>query len=510
MRRNPKPPITPLQRRGAGRTTTIRPPPTKKFDSVAIPIIRVRNSVSKLEAPRDVLHHVDGMLAVEPPGSHWAREVRPGWDGKWHPIDILSGRFPTGLLSRVREIVPVATIEDERTKPDQRELDPYVLLAMHGEPSIERNGEQRLIPRDVQLAGIIGVLEHGRGIVGIATGGGKTEIALLLAAHVPGKCVIIVHRKDALHQTAERIRNRLDEQAALIGDGLWHDSTGDREKKFVVAMPQTIKLDPTRFRTEVADANVLVLDEIHRTSGAAAWYKIAQGIPAYYRIGITATPETGDPVKDLRLEAATGPILIRVRAGELADAGVLARCRVIYHRIDTVPESDDWIQIQRELIQDNRARNWKIVELTIAEAREGRRTLIICDTRRHLRKIAEILRGEDLRSTELHGGHSSYVRRAAKADLRTGAVEVVLATPVWDDSIDIPELDTVILAAGGKSSTRVIQRIGRALRKTKQKTTATVHDFFDTGHRAVRKHSVARQKACKREGFEIVKTEPGR
>ncbi len=70
--------------------------------------------------------------------------------------------------------------------------------------------------------------------------------------------------------------------------------------------------------------------------------------------------------------------------------------------------------------------------------------------------------------------------------------------------VDIPELQVVILAAGGKSAVRVIQRAGRALRKCVGKKKATIHDFFDTGSIYLIKHSRNRMATCKAEGFELV------
>lgn len=461
---------------------------------ITIPVIRVGNVVCRIDGPRAIVQEIDRKTAVSVPDAHFAMKHAPGWDGKWHPVNVLQKTFSTGLLPRVRRVVPVARVIDERKKPKQLEINPDIL-----------NG---IVFSEFQLAGIIGILEEGRGTIGIGVGGGKTECGIGIAMHVPGKCVYIVHRKDALQQTVERIEQRTGEFAARIGDGVWDDRAGDDLTKFVVAMPQTIIRDPNLFRMQVADANVIILDEVHVTGSAKTWYALAQSCPAYYRAGLTGTPKTGDPVKDMRLEAAAGPILIRIKASELAAAGLLVPCKVIVHKVDNlVFVSKNWGQVRRTLIEENEARNNKIIEITIAAVKKGARVLIICDTKRHERRLSGILQDTGIRCAILHGGHSTGARTAAKRDLRAGILEAVLATPIWDDSIDLPELDTVILAAGGKSGVRVVQRIGRALRVSKGKTHATVHDFHDTGNSYVVRHSVARQRACKREGFEMVRAE---
>ncbi len=459
-----------------------------------IPVIRVGDSVCKVEGARELFHEIDDKLAVEVKGAYYAKQNRPGWDGKWHPFDLLRGTFPTGLLRRVRRAIPTAQVIDKRVKPPQYDLNPDILKG--------------ITLTEYQLAGVIGILEEGRGVVGIGTGGGKTEVGIAVGMHVPGKCVFIVHRRDALAQTVERIKLRTGDDAARIGDGMWEDRAANDDTKFVVAMPQTAGLDLKLFRAQCGDASVIVLDEVHRTGGAASWYKVSQYIPAYYRVGLTGTPETGDAVKDRRLEASTGPVLLRVRASDLADAGILVHARVIFHRVSNMPVPGDYMTARRALIEDNEKRNNLIVQLASDATRNGERVLIICDTKRHERRIAEVLRGTGLRCTVLHGGHATGLRMQAKRELRAGVLEVVLCTPIWDDSIDLPELDTVILAAGGRSGLRVLQRIGRALRKSPGKEKATIHDFYDTGNRIMESHSIARQRACKKEGFEIVKGEP--
>lgn len=454
--------------------------------------IYVQNAVSKVVAPYSVCSQVDKALAVEVEGAHFARRHRPGWDGKWHPFDKIRGTFPTGLLQNVREILPLAEVVNERTKP---QASPYRDDLLNG-----------ITLRDHQKQAILKTLEDGRGILALATAAGKTEVGIAIACLVPGPCVWVVHRKDLLQQTVERIEARTGEKAARAGDGAWDEPRG----KFRVVMPQTVSLDVKRFREENKDANVIILDECHRTGGAARWYRVAQSIPAYYRIGLTGTPDTGDAVRDLRLQAATGPILVRVRAKELAEKGYAVPCKIMIHKV-AVPDGElpefrrgDWHAIRRHFIEDHPARNRKIVHLTLDAVGRGQSVLVICDTVRHARKIAERLAGESVRSKLLTGKHAGRTRTEARKDFRTGALEVLIATPIFDEGVDLPELDVIVLAAGGKSAVRLLQRIGRSLRVSPGKTHAMVHDFLDTGNRYTMGHSMARLKACKKEGFEMV------
>ena len=119
-------------------------------------------------------------------------------------------------------------------------------------------------------------------------------------------------------------------------------------------------------------------------------------------------------------------------------------------------------------------------------------------------RAAERLAGESVRSKLLTGKHAGAVRTEARKDFRTGALEVLIATPIFDEGVDLPELDVIVLAAGGKSAVRLLQRIGRSLRLSPGKTHAMIHDFLDSGNRYTLGHSMGRLKACKKEGFEMV------
>jgi len=454
-----------------------------------IPVIEVGPVMSRLSCDRRVMHDVDHALAVESPGAFWAKRHRPMWDGMWHPLNMATGNFPTGLLPRVQKLVPLANVLDERKRPHTI---PFIANVLQG-----------IILADHQERGVKVILDEGRGIVALSVGSGKTEVGIAAAMHVSGLCVWLTHRRDLFHQSAERIKERAATVPAMIGDGCW-DEIGPKTK-FVVAMPQTVLQDLKFFVSQVEGAGMLVLDEAHRSSAAGEWYKVAQAIPAYYRVGLTGTPDIGDPVKERRLEATTGKILIRIRSSEMAKIGWVVPAEVIYHKVNNTPiHGADYMEARKLLIEENPERNAMVVELAMAAAKEGKRCLIICDTIRHARLIAEVLRGEDVRSRMLTGKNDSMQRIQAKKDLKVGALEVMVSTPIWDEGVDLPELDTVIIAAGGKSAARFIQRCGRALRKSPGKDKATIHDFIDSGSSYTMRHSVARMEACRKEGFEVI------
>jgi superfamily II DNA or RNA helicase len=444
---------------------------------------------------RGDMFRLSDALAVDVPGAQYAMRARPGWDGKYRPLSGMTGVFPTGIIGLVRKHMPFAVIDDHRKRPLVIPLDRNIL---------------RKPLRDYQFQCLQAVFAQdrgvlsGRGVIGMSVGGGKTPTGMAIALHIPGKCVVFLHRKDLLHQWLEEIKSFTGIDAAAIGDGAWDGRAEDPGTKFVIAMPQTVGKSTDEFKRCVADAKLFLLDEVHRSSGPAKWMAIAQLVPAYYRLGLTGTPETDNPANDLRLKGVTGNVIFKVGATTLATMGHLVPCKVFIHRVTNPAVFGDWHTVRRMLIEDNDGRNDGILKIIKEEVARHRRVLVICDTVRHAKTLSGMVLSEGINGRLIMGRTGSSDRTIARQDVKNGRLEVVCATGVWDEGINLPNLDVVIIAAGGKSSVRFLQRVGRALRIVPGKTEGTIHDFFDTGHRHVISHSMRRQEICKREKFTMV------
>jgi superfamily II DNA or RNA helicase len=104
----------------------------------------------------------------------------------------------------------------------------------------------------------------------------------------------------------------------------------------------------------------------------------------------------------------------------------------------------------------------------------------------------------------LSGKDTAKVRRAAIARLQDGSLHALIATTIFDEGVDIPELKKVILASGGKSQVKLIQRVGRAVRLANGKTEAMIVDFQDAHNPTLKRHAAARRKVYKEQEFDVV------
>ncbi len=122
----------------------------------------------------------------------------------------------------------------------------------------------------------------------------------------------------------------------------------------------------------------------------------------------------------------------------------------------------------------------------------NKKCLILVTKIEHGKKILEMLK-DDLRAESLDGSNKTSDRLSAIKKMQNGELDVLVASKIFDQGIDIPQLDALILAGSGKSSSRALQRIGRVIRKHTGKKNAIVIDFYDNC-KFLREHSKARRK----------------
>ncbi len=87
--------------------------------------------------------------------------------------------------------------------------------------------------------------------------------------------------------------------------------------------------------------------------------------------------------------------------------------------------------------------------------------------------------------------------------MKSGVLDGIIASTIFDEGIDLPNIQTVILAGGGKSEIKNLQRLGRGLRKTTGKVSLKLVDFIDTGSKTLKKHSEIRKGIWEEQGFVV-------
>lgn len=447
--------------------------------------------------------------------------------------------IPVGMKNRVEERLEELGVEylfvDYRNDPDWKQVD-FGWDFPHNLRTYQKEGLSRML--------------RGSCVMQWPTGAGKTIAALRCVHELGMPTLIIVHQLDLFEQWIDEIQSVLGVQPGVI-----HEDTLDIRNITVAMIPSLhnrIKENPNFY---LEDFDVMIGDEIHHMK-ADTWFEVAMHVNAHYRYGLSATVDslfTGE--KRVKVIATVGPNDITISPEYLIEEGHLAEPEFEWKypkRIDG--NFDNWQTAYREGIVENSDRNELVAETFDQLIESNRRTLVdvkqIDHGERLISKIESGLQCEwwDPNSTPasdyhaidfdpdncsewpipvvhdgkrvygynatgdmqlaiemainkhdnpvfwVYGEDDSEIRETILHNFRTGDVSGVVST-LLREGVNIPELDAVILAGGGKSATQLIQTVGRALRP-KGHDTAKIIDFKDVGP-YIENHTEERYKAMK-------------
>lgn len=399
-------------------------------------------------------------------------------DGMWDGYISLyqDSKFPAGLLSLVCDELDKKGIV-YRIKTDSD----YVAWRS----DFEIAGFEL---RNYQLEAIQAVCENRRGVLHMATNSGKTLVAAHIIRACGNKAVIVVPSIALLLQTAEKLEDMLQISVGRFGAGY------STKKDVTVATMQSLgKL----VLEDLHDNNVLVVDECHH-SRSSSIFDVVFDIPGTVRVGMSGTPLTRDKLSDLKLMGATGPIIYTVKNVELIKGGFSVPPKVKFIIVDNEWFDGDYIDAYRKVLVSNNARN-KVIQSIYEQEHDRGPILVLANWIEHVKAIHDCVPDFHM----VTGSDSKNKIIAELQKLANSEIPGLIATDVFGEGIDIPSISTLILAGGGKSHIKLLQRVGRGLRTDANKEFLHVYDFIDDTNRYLLKHSEIRYKLYKQEQFNV-------
>ncbi|WP_308020047.1 DUF3427 domain-containing protein [Streptomyces sp. SP2-10] len=331
-----------------------------------------------------------------------------------------------------------------------------------------------------------------RNLLVAATGTGKTVMAALdyrnLCRASDGgrpRLLFVAHRKEILKQSLRTYREVLDD--ASFGE-LLHAGQDPREWDHVFASVQSLnvqrleQLAPDHF-------DIIVIDEFHHAT-AATYRRVIDHFTPKELLGLTATPERMDGL-NVQDEFFEGRIAAEMRLWEALENDLL--CPFHYFGIPDGTDLTDlgWQkgsyadQDLDNLYTGNHARARIVVkQIRDKVSNPGEmRALGFCVTKAHAHFMADFFRSAGFQAVALDSDSPSDVRSQALSDLRDGQLQVIFSVDLFNEGLDIPDVDTLLLLRPTNSATVFLQQLGRGLRRTETKPVLTVLDFIGQ-HRA--------------------------
>jgi superfamily II DNA or RNA helicase len=343
------------------------------------------------------------------------------------------------------------------------------------------------------------------GVLRIATGGGKTELAVAMFQANPVPTVFVVHRKHLMSQAINRFA-KYGVTAGQVGDGVFDPDPKGITVATIQTLHNRLKEGDTEKIRQFLRAQQIFFDEAHLCAskidkGNQFTILARQFRHAFYRWGLTATPFMRDEYSNQLLMGCTGDLLCTISNDQLIKEGHLTPPRVKIINMDDVGGPKQWPEVYEGAIVMNNVRNIRIIDEL---SKCPKPAFVMCTRLAHaktLHKLAE-LKGIHLPAVQ-QGSTPLKERDDVIKDLQSGRIKAIIATTIYDEGVDIPNLRSLILAGGGKSTVAQLQRIGRGLRTYVGKDEVLVIDFNDKTGSVLKRHSAARRKVWKDEGFTI-------
>ena len=415
--------------------------------------------------------------------SDWDCTVNLYWPRKGH-------LFYTGMMSDVLSILDKAnyeyTIDDRREIPD-RNLDPTMDFVL----------PPNKFERPYQNIVVASMVKATRGVLQAATGSGKTFMMTKLIGLIKsGPFLFFVPSIDLMDQAHSCLSDCLTVPIGRVGDG-----ECDIQQINVVMIQTAVKAlkrnDPTfkfsdyRFDEEdewdttpidepravaidklIRSAAGVYMDEVHHAASKTCQTIMEACTSAYWRFGGSATPFREDGAEKM-IKALFGRVVQRISASWLIRNKYLVKPYIFNIRLDGLHGIwKSYPEVYKNYIVENDDLNHLIARLSLRMKQLDVPNLILVQQYAH----GDLIRKMVPDAPFIKGNMPKKKRKTTIESLRNGTIQCAIATTLADEGLDIERLGCVMVGGGGKSCTRVYQRVGRVLRTFEDKTTGFVKE----------------------------------
>lgn len=406
------------------------------------------------------------------PNFQFMPKYRSGmWNGRTCMINSFNRTLPYGLLADYIRI-------HKRNFSRKLIIDKEIKKIYKGK-DIDVTYDFSLYPRPYQKDCIESCLKISKGIIRSATASGKSLVIAyiimnLLNNNAINKSIIIVPSKTLIRQFHE---NMLEYEIPkeYIGE-YWADKK-EPEKKIVISTWQSL----SRKKNLVNEFGCVIVDEVHGAKAFQLKKILSNSKNAKYRLGFTGTMHSAE-LDNWNVKSYLGPVIRDYPAGLLAEEGWISKCTVNMMRLNY--NREEWFGSYHEVKQEvfeNPFRLNKIRE--IVKELDHNVLLLVGKVEAEGDLLKEYLTKSDCgKQVEFISGRDSVDEREKwrKECMKRKDIALIATYGIYQQGVDIPNLKYVILVSPFKSKIRVLQSIGRSLRKHSDKEGgAQIFDIHD-------------------------------
>ncbi len=329
------------------------------------------------------------------------------------------------------------------------------------------------------IQGLERLRENGqdRGLLISATGTGKTYLsAFELRNYNPKRALFIVHREQIGKQALNSFRNVFGDTRSM---GILSGTSKVVDKDFIFSTIQTLSKDEILQSFDKNEFDYIIIDEVHK-AGANSYQKIVNYFNPKFLLGMTATPERSDDFDIFKMFNYN--IAYEIRLQQALEEDLL--CPFHYFGVSDVTidgiELDDKIDF-KYLVAEERVKH--IIDKINFYGYCGERVkgLIFCSDKKEAKELSDIFNTKGYKTVALTGESLQEEREKAierlEQDETLNSLDYIFTVDIFNEGVDIPSVNQVVMLRPTKSSIIFVQQLGRGLRKNKFKEYVVIIDF---------------------------------
>jgi superfamily II DNA or RNA helicase len=423
------------------------------------------------------------MFEYEVPGARYLPSVRLGrWNGKVSYFSLGGSTF-MNLLPEILPLIELAgydiTLEDSREYTTTFEFTQVTedTFTHKTWPIGHPIAGEPIVLRDYQIELINNFLSNPQCLQEIATGAGKTIMTAALSASIEryGRSIVIVPNVSLVTQTEKDYRN------LGLNVGVYYGGRKEIGHTHTICTWQSLNVMLKNTKADEAEVPIdeflegvvcVIVDEVHQAK-ADALKTLLTGVMSHIPIrwGLTGTIPKAK-LESQALFVSLGPVINKLSASTLQEQGVLAQCHVNIIQLQDGLEFSNYQSELKHLLED--ASRLDVIAKQIQSLKASGNTLVLVDRVNAGKEI--VSRIPD--AVFISGDTKAQVRQEEYDKVSVNSGLVLVATyGVAAVGINIPRIFNVVLIEPGKSFVRVIQSIGRGIRKAEDKDHVEIYDI---------------------------------
>ena len=351
---------------------------------------------------------------------------------------------------------------------------------------IAKLADYKLEPNSMQVSFVNSVMKlkrqgEDKALLISATGTGKTYAAAFAVRDMnPQRMLFLVHREQIARQARDSFERVFDQKIKM---GIISGNEKNFESQFIFSTMQMMAKPEVHEQFLPDEFDVIVIDEVHR-AGASSYQTIMEYFKPKFYLGMTASPDRTDDFDIYGLFDHN--IAHEIRLNEALEEDLL--CPFHYFGITDFGVDDEMMESAKELRNFRYLADERRVEYIIEKIQyfghSGDRVkgLVFCSNKKEARTLSEMFNARGFKSLSLTGEDSQEKRTLAIERLTGEAtgdyIDYIFTVDIFNEGVDIPEINQVVLLRPTESPIVFIQQLGRGLRKFKGKEFVVVIDFI--------------------------------